>query len=160
MAGTVEQGDGKHEELSAARPSAAGGYERDTQPVIRGKWILLVDDEPEVAAVLMEVLHLDGYEVESVENGEEALEKLRQRAYDVIVSDIRMPKVDGSALYRAIEQWQPQLVRRFLFLTGDTLSSGTREFLERTGAPSISKPFGLEEMRLALHRVLEVNDQP
>ena len=97
----------------------------------------------------------DGHRVETAANGAAALDKLRERAYDLILSDLRMPELDGPGLYRALEGDRRQLQRRMIFLTGDTLGPETREFLERSGAPSVSKPFALQEVRRAVQHVLE-----
>jgi PAS domain S-box-containing protein len=127
-------------------------------PVIRGKRILVADDEPGIAGVVAEVLRLDGHIVETVGDGAAALEKLLDHSFDVILSDIRMPELDGPGLYREIEQRDPRLLQRVIFLTGDTLSPGTREFLEQTGVPCLSKPFDLSDVREIVQRVLQVQE--
>jgi CheY-like chemotaxis protein len=122
---------------------------------MQGKTILVVDDEPEVADVLADLLAADGHEVEAATKGTEALRRLQDHTYDLILSDMRMPELDGPSLYREIERRHPGLHRRVIFLTGDTLSPETREFLKQTGAPSLSKPFVLDEVRRVLRRVLQ-----
>jgi CheY-like chemotaxis protein len=66
--------------------------------------ILVVDDEPGVIAVLLEVFSEDGYTVDTATNGQDALKKLQELAFDVIVCDVRMPNMDGPTFYRVIEQ--------------------------------------------------------
>jgi PAS domain S-box-containing protein len=127
-------------------------------PVIRGKRILVVDDEPGIAGVVAEVLQLDGHIVEVVEDGATALRRILEHRFDVILSDIRMPELDGPGLYRAIEQRDPPLLQRMIFFTGDTLSPATREFLEQTGVPCLSKPFALGDVRDIVQRVLQVQE--
>jgi PAS domain S-box-containing protein len=126
-----------------------------TPLVVRGKRILVVDDEPGIAGVLAEVLQLDGHAVETVSNGEAALGKLTAGGYDLILSDIRMPELDGPGLYWEIERRAPHMLQRMIFLTGDTLSPGTREFLEKTGVPCLSKPFALSDVREIVQHVLQ-----
>jgi PAS domain S-box-containing protein len=126
-----------------------------TPPVVRGKRILVVDDEPGIAGVLAEVLQLDGHAVETVSNGEAALGKLTAGGYDLILSDIRMPELDGPGLYWEIERRDPHMLQRMIFLTGDTLSPATREFLEKTGVPCLSKPFALSDVREIVQHVLQ-----
>jgi CheY-like chemotaxis protein len=63
--------------------------------------ILCVDDEPEILKFLEAVLVPRGYEVIRAENGEEALEKLKEERVDLVISDVRMPQLDGIALLRA-----------------------------------------------------------
>ncbi|MBI1958577.1 MAG: hypothetical protein HYS36_05035, partial [Candidatus Rokubacteria bacterium] len=58
-----------------------------------------------------------------------------------ILSDIKMPELDGPGLYRELERRHPDLASRVIFLTGDRLAPGTAEFLGRTGAPVLTKPF-------------------
>jgi nitrogen fixation negative regulator NifL len=125
----------------------------DQGPVGPHRRILVVDDEVEVGNVMSELLRSDGHEVDTAINGLEALAHLRSRSYDAIVSDIRMPQLDGVGLWTTVERDDPALAARFVFFTGDTLSSATTEFLERTGAPNLQKPFTLRDIRVALARV-------
>ena len=100
--------------------------------------VLVVDDEPEVAALLAEVLAGSGHQTDTVANGLAALDKLAERSYDAILSDLRMPELDGPGFYREVERRHPQLVSRFAFLTGDALSDETRAFLEAARAPHLA----------------------
>jgi PAS domain S-box-containing protein len=127
----------------------------DFPAAIRGRAILVVDDEPEVAEVLAEMLTLDGHEVETVANGVVALDKLQERDYDLILSDLRMPELDGPGLYKELERRHPDLLHRIIFLTGDTLSPESRGFLEQTRASAISKPFAPETSRQVVQKVLQ-----
>ena len=122
--------------------------------VVRGARILVVDDEPGIAEVLAEVFQLDGHVVEMVGNGEAALEKLAAEQYDLILSDVRMPDLDGPALYREVERRHADLLQRFIFLTGDIMSPETSQFLTQTAVPCLSKPFTLEMVRDVVQRVL------
>jgi CheY-like chemotaxis protein len=115
---------------------------------------LVVDDESMITGVLADMLRADGHQVDSAENGAVALRKLCGQTYDLILCDIKMPEVDGPALYREIQRRCPDLVQRFIFLTGDILSREAAAFLERTGAPSLSKPFRLEELRRLTQEIL------
>ena len=123
--------------------------------LVRGRAVLVVDDELDVAEVLAHMLSADGHQVETVANGSVALDRLRQRTYDLILCDIRMPELDGPGLYREVEQRYPGLRQRFIFLTGDTLSPDTRAFLGRIGASCLSKPFASAEVRRLTQAVLK-----
>jgi CheY-like chemotaxis protein len=114
----------------------------------------MVDDEPDVAGLLRDLLAVDAHQVETAANGALALEKLREGTYDLIVSDIKMPELDGPGLYREVQRRHPVLCRRLIFFTGDALNPETRAFLEETGAPSFGKPFSLEDVRRAMRRAL------
>ncbi len=111
------------------------------------KTILVVDDEPDVARLLAEALELDGHRVETTTSGIAALDRLRERPYDLIFSDIKMPGLGGAELYHELARCQPGLERRIVFVTGDTMNPTTRQFLQQTGALNVSKPFGLDEIR-------------
>jgi CheY-like chemotaxis protein len=137
--------------------TAMGPRQNGQRPIPR-KAILVVDDEPGVAAVLVEVFSEDGYTVDVAGNGEEALEKLRQRAFDVIMCDIRMPKMNGPAFFRVIEQQEPRLVSRVMFLTGDILNPTTQAFLQQAAVPVLEKPFELRKIREAVGRILRASD--
>ncbi len=88
------------------------------------------------------MLEPDGHAIDIAENGAEALERLEDQSYDLIISDLRMPELDGPGLYRELGARFPEMQRRIFFVTGDTLGSGVRNFLDETGAPVVEKPFG------------------
>jgi len=126
----------------------------EAAPRITGKTILVVDDESTVVDVLAEILGQDGHRVERAADGLVALDKLRERRYDLILSDIRMPALDGPGLYHELERRDPTLLRRFVFMTGDVLNAETRALVERAGVLSLSKPFTVDEVRRLVQRVL------
>ena len=115
---------------------------------------LLVEDERIVGELLAEFLALEGYVVDRAMDGREALELVRRRDYTLIVSDVRMPDVDGLALYYELRIVRPEVVRRMVFVTGDIMGTATRRFLEETRLPYLEKPFTLAEFQAALHSVL------
>jgi len=98
--------------------------------------VLVVDDEAELAELMRDMLESGGYEVATAESGAVALELLDTARFDAIVSDLRMPDMDGAALWREILVRHPALSRRVLFVTGDTLSRDAREF---SGAPGATR---------------------
>jgi two-component system NtrC family sensor kinase len=128
-------------------------------PTIRGKRVLVVDDEPGIAGVVAEVLALDEHVVDTVAHGGAALAKVRAQPYDLILSDIRMPDVDGPSFYRELARQYPQLLPRVIFMTGDTLSASTRAFLEQTRVPCVRKPFTLVEIRAIVQRTLQALEE-
>ncbi|MBI2467222.1 MAG: response regulator [Candidatus Rokubacteria bacterium] len=144
--------------VEAPRPSVRAEPEAEPAPATTGKHILVVDDEAEIAAILAEILTEEGHHVETAENGAAALEMLHRRTYDLILSDLRMPELDGPGLYRALQQHHPQLLGRVVFLTGDTLEPHTLEFLRETGAPSLNKPFAEDEVQALVRRLLSARD--
>ena len=118
--------------------------------------ILLVDDEPEVAQVSAEFLQADGHTVKFANDGEEALTAIEEQDFDVVLSDIRMPGLDGPGLWRALEQSGAFPVERIGFLTGDTLGGSVRGFLETHPAEVLNKPFHRDELRRLILRLLSV----
>jgi len=109
--------------------------------------VLVVDDEPDVGEVLAEILRCDGLEVEVVASGRAALARLAVHDYDLVISDLRMPDVDGPALYRELGRARPEVQARMMFVTGDTLSPDASEFIGASGRPVIDKPFDPHKIR-------------
>jgi PAS domain S-box-containing protein len=102
--------------------------------------ILVVDDEPEVGQMLIDILERDGYRVDRAHSGREALNRLRTSKVDLILSDLRMPDLDGPALYRELAAQRPDLLSRIVFMTGDTLGGDMTGFLSETGVRLLEKP--------------------
>jgi PAS domain S-box-containing protein len=107
---------------------------------LRPAHILVVDDEPEVAQMLIEILERDGHRVDRANSGREALTRLRYGEVDLILCDLRMPDLDGPALYRELTAQRPELLSRIVFITGDTLGGDMTGFLTETGARVLEKP--------------------
>ncbi len=116
--------------------------------------ILVVDDEPLVAAAIADTLGLEGYEVEMAKNGREALKKIAARSYDLILCDLLMPELDGVGLYRELERQQPSLLQRLAFVSGSTEVPEYASFCERTAVTLLSKPFALADLHRLVHRLL------
>jgi signal transduction histidine kinase/putative methionine-R-sulfoxide reductase with GAF domain len=122
---------------------------------IQGKAILVIDDEPGITSALSYLLRRDGHTVETAAHGRQGLARLQERDYDLILCDLRMPELDGPGFYRELAQRYPHLLRRVIFLTGDTLSPETRRFLEEVGVPRLGKPFRAAEVRRVVHHALQ-----
>jgi CheY-like chemotaxis protein len=136
---------------TAAAPASQG----DVSSTVQCLSVLLVDDEPGIASGLARLLRRDGHAVEIAANGQVALDKLRECPYDLILSDLRMPELDGPGLYRVLAQHYPQLLTRFIFLTGDTLSPDTVAFFAQSNVPQLTKPFSAVAVRRAIAQVLQ-----
>jgi two-component system NtrC family sensor kinase len=109
--------------------------------------ILVVDDEAEIRETLAAILTGAHHHVVTVGSGREAMERMAVERYDVILTDIRMPDIDGRALYQEIVRRWPAQAGRVVFVTGDTLASALREFVSESGRPVIEKPFLPSEVR-------------
>ena len=92
----------------SARAGAASVTSRKTNPGERS--ILVVDDEAEIRETLAEILTGAQHRVVTAASGREALERMAVEHYDVILTDVRMPDLDGRALYREIERRWPKLL--------------------------------------------------
>jgi CheY-like chemotaxis protein len=116
--------------------------------------ILVIDDEPSIVRGLTRLLHQEGYRVETASNGCEALAQLQRQRYDVILTDLRMPKLDGCAFYAQLRQRWPALSQRVIFLTGVSDDPDSQAFLARSGRPWLPKPFAIVALRRLIHQVL------
>jgi two-component system NtrC family sensor kinase len=125
-----------------------------TYQVVRGKTILVVEDETAVATTLARLLAIDGHRVTIAPDGLAALDRLAEGQYDLILSDIKMPGLDGLGFYREIERAHPAMARRFAFVTGNADPRETQAFLEQSGVPYAVKPLTLGEIRRVVQQVL------
>ncbi len=141
-------------ELPIVRPPTTGVADAVKAAPVPPQRILVVDDELGLARVLAQALARDGHVVDTANDGVTALERLGGSGYDVVISDTRMPVLDGEGFYAELEQRHPALCRRIIFLTGDVLSSDKRAFLERTGVPFVAKPCNVDDVRRALRDVV------
>src|SRR5438093_812745 len=84
-----------------------------------GASVLVVEDEAKLASAVVDALRDAEYTVEHARDGEEALELIGAHAFDVVICDLKMPRLDGKAFYRALEDAAPELARRVIFVTGE-----------------------------------------
>jgi two-component system NtrC family sensor kinase len=122
--------------------------------------VLVVDDEPNIVDLLKMVLTQDGYEVATATNGQEALERIAARSYDLILSDMRMPGMDGREFFETVKKQNPALAHRIVFVTGDTVSPDTQAFFNDTGNCWLSKPFSIAQVEDTANEVLEKEAVP
>jgi CheY-like chemotaxis protein len=78
------------------------------------------------------------------------LEKAIAEPFDLIISDLRMPRVGGREFFEELVRRNPEAARRVAFSTGDTVRGDTLDFLEAQGRPCLQKPFSLAELRTLL----------
>jgi DNA-binding NtrC family response regulator len=114
------------------------------------KRILLVDDQKEVRDLLSRCLFLNGYEVESVEDGDTAMALIMKKHYDLVVADFLMPKMDGLDLTKKLKRYDPSL--SILIISG----SGVGEaFFREAGADAfLTKPLDLSSMKALVEEIL------
>jgi two-component system NtrC family sensor kinase len=136
---------------------AANGNAPATLPARSERLALVVDDEAEVGQILSEMLAVLGIRCDVVASGEEAIEKLRHQSYDIVVTDVRLPGIDGPALYAWIAQHKPELGARTAFVTGDTLGQASERFLVDAKRPLLEKPFLPDDVRRLIDELLQTN---
>jgi CheY-like chemotaxis protein len=115
--------------------------------------ILVVDDEPDVRELVEVLLAAPDRQIDGADGGRAALDRLAVDSYDLVVSDLRMPEVDGIQIYQAIQERsapRPAL----LFMSGFTNAAEFVPFLRETGTPVVAKPFDVPELRRAVAQLL------
>jgi PAS domain S-box-containing protein len=122
--------------------------------VPKGTRALVVEDEHALGEAVAAALGDEGFVVDRAEDGEAALALVRKRRYDVILCDLKMPKVDGIAFYRELSASMPQLAARVVFMTGDVAGTEAGRFLEESGIRWIPKPFRLRDLVRAAREAL------
>jgi PAS domain S-box-containing protein len=122
---------------------------------LKGSRALVVDDEAFLLECLVDALSTWGLEVSACSRGDEAIQQLESGAFDVIVSDIRMPGLSGMDLFDWLKVQRPHMVGRILYTTGDAFDVKTREFLETSQVSFLGKPFDLKQLKQSLERLLE-----
>jgi CheY-like chemotaxis protein len=138
-----------------AGPAAAAS---SPEPGATGLRILVVDDEPHILHYMRATLESWGHTVADAADGEEAQARLAHDRFDLVVADLRMPRLGGRELYEALRRDQPALAERVVFATGDTVRGDTLAFLKSVGRPYLHKPFSLSELRALLAGVSKVSD--
>ena len=101
---------------------------------------------------LARFLEKAGHTVVMVDSGSKAIEVARDRMFDRVFLDIRMPDISGQTVFRQWQTRRPDLAERVVFLTGDIVSEDLFQFLTGTGRPFIAKPFDLELVLQSLNR--------
>jgi CheY-like chemotaxis protein len=124
------------------------------ESVMRGARVLVLDDEPAIAELLREMLNLLGCETRVANAGAQALEFIREGDFDVILSDFRMPNMNGQQFYEQVRLSRPALADRIIFLTGDVVNEQTQSFLQSCGNPHLAKPFNLTTIQAAIIALL------
>jgi PAS domain S-box-containing protein len=138
---------------------ALGAIEHDAGEIEarRDLSILVVEDEREISETLAEILSQQGFKTEVVGNGREALDRIAEQPFDLVISDLRMPVLDGPGLYHALVQGQPEMIRRLVFITGDSLSTEIQAFLRDAKVPCLEKPFQPEDVLRLVDRVAQLS---
>lgn len=124
-------------------------------PVVpKGTRALVVEDEAALGTAVADALSDDGFVVDRASNGQDAVALIAERSYDLVICDLKMPKLDGPSLYRRLAETHPALSKRMVFVTGDVAGTEAERFLEESGCRWLAKPFRLRDLvRLARETV-------
>jgi DNA-binding response OmpR family regulator len=114
--------------------------------------LLYVDDEETLRILVKSQLTLEGYDVETADDGDIALEMLEKNSYDLILLDIRMPRVDGFEVLKILKDRNNRI--RVIMLTAVTDLSSAIEAVKLGANDYITKPFSIEELLSCINRAL------
>lgn len=117
------------------------------------KRILIVDDEEEQRDVIRHIL-MSRYLCSGVGTGEEAIHRLENEAFDMVICDVKMPGIDGPALYEWISAHRPNMKNHILFSTGDILGPRAEKIIKNIGSNYIIKPYNVEELLKKVSNIL------
>lgn len=110
------------------------------------KSVLLLEDDADFAGLLKEYLELSNYTVTVATDGVQGMKRVLERDFDVIVCDLLMPNLPGDMFYIGVERVKPHLARRFIFITGHQNEPKVAEFIKKTRALTLFKPFEMHRL--------------
>jgi len=117
--------------------------------------ILLVDDEPLVVEPLADYLEIKGFTVSQVKTGFAALDVMQNVTFDLVISDIRMPGMDGLEFYENAVRQFPRLKEKFIFISGDIMRENVLPQIKIHGCLWLEKPFTFNSIMKAIHELLD-----
>lgn len=121
------------------------------------KNILVVDDEENIREIISEFLQTLGYQVVEASNGEEAIRACSKVEFDMVISDIRMPKMNGLKLLKSLKTYRPELP--VILMTGYQPSKSQEASLTTKADGYLLKPFSLKSLRQAILKILKPYDK-
>ena len=137
-----------------SQPHASPSAEPVSLEAFKGRRVLVIEDEPALAAAVADALMDAGFVVERAADGEEGLTAVAHQPFDLVVCDLKMPRLDGMQFYRAMAAATPALARRVIFVTGAVAGTDAEPFLEETGCRWLAKPFRLGDLLRAVRETL------
>ena len=120
----------------------------------RGGAILIVEDEAALAAAVTDALQDAGYVATHAADGEEALALVKRQSFDLVICDLKMPRLDGQQFHALLAEAAPELSKRVIFVTGDVAGTQAERFLEQSGCRWLEKPFRLADLLKAVREGL------
>lgn len=116
--------------------------------------LLVIDDDPQVRDTIADTLRFDGHDVQTAAGGREGLALVSRNPYDLIFCDMRMPDLDGGALYDEIQRDYPRALKRIVFVTGEAHSFEYARLLRDSGIPLLENPITLQQLRNMVDRMV------
>ncbi|WP_305988504.1 PAS-domain containing protein [Roseibium sp. MMSF_3544] len=140
--------------LRAIKPDAGQRPESEaTAEALTKQRVLIIDDEPAVGELINDLLVELGCEPTLCADAREALLQLTHKAFDIIISDFKMPGMNGEEFYRALQKRLPAYADRIGFVTGDSMGKAVTRFLTESQRPFIEKPITAEELEALVKRL-------
>jgi PAS domain S-box-containing protein len=127
------------------------GRQQESADAVAGASILVVEDEAKLANAVVDALRDAGYLVEHAPDGEEALNRVKAQAFDLVICDLKMPRMDGKTFYRLLSAAAPDLSKHVILVTGDVAGTEAETFLQESGCRWLEKPFRLGDLLKAVH---------
>jgi DNA-binding response OmpR family regulator len=116
--------------------------------------VLVVDADERNLALLQEIVQHLGHDADQGSSAQQALQKIAAHDYDLVITDMHLPGLDGLYLYQRLRELRPGLAQRMIFISGSPLSDEVGALLERTGCSLISKPFSVADIEIGMRQVL------
>ncbi len=120
---------------------------------MESSFILVVDDEEIMRSFLQDVLAGEGYQVDVAPTGEEAVNKASRKKYDLVITDIKMPGIDGMGVLSQVKELSP--TTEVVVMTGYASLESAVESMKKGAADYITKPFNIDQIRIVVAKTLE-----
>jgi CheY-like chemotaxis protein len=134
-------------------PAPAELPSHDHQSIGRRR-VLVVDADEKNLALLQEIMRHLGHEAEGGSSAQQALQKISDRDYDLIITDMHLPGMDGLHLYQRLMAIRPGLAQRVIFISAGVIGDEVGVFLERIGCPLIRKPFSVADIEAGMRQAI------
>src|SRR3990172_7215376 len=115
--------------------------------------ILIIEDEKSLREVLRILLEEEGYEISAASNGVEGIDYLKNDIFDLVVTDIKMPKADGFEVLKKVKELSPSTI--VIMMTAFGTTESTIEAMKMGAYDYIHKPFKIDEIRLVIQKAFE-----
>ena len=124
------------------------------RPANKTQRILVIDDELNILHILKKALQGQGYQVDTVDEGQAGLDLVKNTSFDLILCDLHMPGMSGVEFLQKIEAQHPEMLKHIIFTTGDSIGSSARQVIEEKSFICLNKPFELDELFNQVHAAL------